>query len=286
MSLHTELKLHLDWENPIADIILAPDVEPEWLIKDVFLKETFICMGGEPAAGKSLISYIFAVAFATGCHAFTGIKPAGEPLRVLYFDQENSPPNRNKYIKWAWNGLKDSHGEEPDLGLLTDNFFPVSHRLGGADWFDQMCQFVDLIQPQVVFIDTASSAFPVANENDNAEAAQIIHKLRHVMTRTNPQFTLIVLKHAKMQTDDAGKRRMRGATQWQGLADQVVFQVKGTGRPPTKKGKGLFTTKLVPDKTRAFGLRETIKFTPSWSDEAKTGMIFEARFEEKKEANE
>lgn len=73
---------------------------------------------------------------------------------------------------------------------------------------------------------------------------------------------------------------------WQSLADQVMFQVKSQGRPPTKRGKGLHITKLVPDKTRAYGLVDTIKIVPSWTDEEKRGLMLEAQIMEDHEGEQ
>jgi hypothetical protein len=56
---------------------------------------------------------------------------------------------------------------------------------------------------------------------------------------------------------------LRGAKDWQGKADQVMFQVVAAGRP---RADGLRITRLIPDKTRAFGLRHNIYISPHWTD--------------------
>lgn len=269
-----------DWTSPLLDILHAPDVEPDWLIKDLMLQGTLVIIAGEPAAGKSYVSYTLGMAVASGVSALSGIVPAADPRKVVYFDQENSPQNRDKYITRSWHGLVDTHGALPDDVVLYDNFFPVSFRLGGPDWDDEARRFIDHFQPHLVVFDTAASAFGIADENDNAEASRVIERIRHLMTRTNPMMTAVVLKHAKTQTEEGGRRRIRGATMWQSLADQVMFQVRSQGRPPTKRGKGLHITKLVPDKTRAYGLTDTIKIIPSWTDEAHTGLMLEGKIED------
>lgn len=274
-----------DWTSPLLDILHAPDVEPDWLIKDLMLQGTLVILAGEPAAGKSYVSYTLGMAVASGVSALSGIVPPAEPRRVVYFDQENSPQNRDKYITRSWHGLVDNTGSLPDDVVLYDHFYPVSFRLGTEDWDDEAMRFIDRFEPHMVVFDTAASAFAIADENDNAEASRVIGRIRHLMTRTNPMMTAVVLKHAN-STLENGRRRIRGATMWQSLADQVMFQVRSQGRPPTKRGKGLHITKMVPDKTRAYGLTDTIKIIPSWTDEAKTGLMLEAKIEEHNEGED
>ncbi len=269
-----------DYPNPIVDILLSPEVEPPWLIKDMLLQGTLVCLAGEPAAGKSFVSYTLGMAIAAGVSALSGIVPAAPPRRVLYFDQENSPHNRDKYLKRSWLGLVDDHGTPPDVAMLHDYFIPVNFRLGGPDWDYEAARFIDHFEPQLVVFDTAASAFGIQDENDNAEAARVIERIRHLMTHTNPMLTAMVLKHASTTVQQGGRRKMRGATMWQSLADQVVFQVRAQGRPPTKKGKGLFITKLLPDKNRAYGLTDRVRIIPSWTDEAHTGLVLEAKLED------
>lgn len=262
-----------EFDNPIRSILAAEDADPEWLIKDLLLQGTLVCLAGEPGAGKSLVSYTLALAKASGWSALSGLVPEGPPERVVYFDQENSPQNRNKYITRSWWGLADSHGLPPDADLLEENFIPVHFHLGAADWFDVAADFISHFQPRLAVFDTAASCFDIEDENNNAEAARVLKQLRQLMTVTDPPLTVLVLKHAKSTVGKGERRKMRGATMWQSLADQVMFQVRCQGRP--RKG-GLQLTRLVPDKTRAYGLTEEIFITPSYTDEAKTGLLLEA----------
>lgn len=266
--------MSFSFENPILEILYQEEREPEWLIPDLLLQGTLVCLAGEPGAGKSYVSYTLGLALASGCSALSGLVPPGEPRRVVYFDQENSQQDRDRYITRSWWGLADNRGRTPDAGLLHENFIPVHFRLGGEDWFDVAAEFIEHFQPRLMVFDTAASVFNIESENDNAEAAQVIKKVRQLMAMSDPPISALVLKHAKTQVEKGGKRRMRGATMWQSLADSVMFQVRCQGRP--RKNSGLSLTRLVPDKTRAFGLDSTIYITPSYTDDRKTGLLLEA----------
>ena len=81
-----------------------------------------------------------------------------------------------------------------------------------------------------------------------------------------------ILKHAKFQdgSHEPGVRRtIRGAKAWLGSVDQVLYHIRQRGRPK----EGLSTTILVPDKSRAFGLKGFIKVTPSWTQDIPKGLI-------------
>ena len=278
----------IDYDNPILDILHAEETRPDWLIENVMLAGTLVCLAGAPAAGKSYLSYSLSLALASGVSALSGIVPAGNPQRVVYFDQENSPANRNAYLTRSWHGLRDSHGVLPDDGLIYEHFMPVHFYLGQKNWLEKAARFVDYFEPALVVFDTAASAFGIVDENSNAEAAQVIGEIRTLMAHTNPMATVLVLKHARSTPDDNGKYRIRGATMWQSLVDQTLFHIKMQGRPrnPGLKRPGLgklSPTRVQPDKTRAFGLSQTIYIEPSYTDEGRTGLLLEGTFEKSAE---
>lgn len=260
------------YENPIVDILCAEDVPPDYFIFDWFLQGTLVVLAGEPAVGKSYVSYTIALATASGRPALSGFVPEAEPRTVIYFDQENSTGDRNKYLTRSWRGLVDSQGEPPDVGLLHQHFIPVHFRLGDANWEATAEQFILHFKPRLIVFDTAASAFDIENENDNAEASKTVRSLRRLMALTDPVASCLVLKHAKSHVEKGGERRIRGATMWKSLVDQTIFHVKSQGRP--RKG-GLHLTRLLHDKKRAYGLTETVYITPSYTDEDKKGLVLE-----------
>jgi hypothetical protein len=71
---------------------------------------------------------------------------------------------------------------------------------------------------------------------------------------------------------------MRGAKVWSGGTDGTWFQVRLPGRP---RNKG-FLTRIEPDKTRAFGLKEKIYITPEWVRND-TGLYLQGSFKPDKD---
>jgi hypothetical protein len=262
-------------DNPIVEIVLGKEKPPVWLIENFILQGHFVCWAGDSNVGKSMTLYMMALALASGTSAFSGVVPAGEPKRVLYYDEENNPQDRDKYLRQAYFGLLASEaGDGIDPDLLFENFMPLSERIGMEGWEDQVSYDIQTFKPHVVFIDTAATALNLENENDNSEASRNIKALKKMAALISPRVTFIVLRHAKTTRDENGKRTMRGAKTWRNQADNVIFHVRRRGRP--KEG-GLYLTMLCPDKVRAYGLRETIQLTPSWVGKHHDGLVLKGR---------
>lgn len=256
------------------EILTAEDTMPEWLIPELALQGALVALAGEPGAGKSFLSYTISLAVAAGVEALGGIVPRGEPRRVVYFDEENSKGDRDEYLRRAWKGLKGKDGKLPDLALLRANFWPVHFELGNKDWEENAAEWVDQVQPHLLVFDTATPCFAIEDENDNAEATTAIKGVQRLMKRVDPVATAIVLKHARIRVD-ATRRTMRGAKAWQSAVDNVLFQVKGKGKP---KRDGLSLTRLLPDKVRAYGLQRPIYISPRYVDEARTGLVLDGSY--------
>jgi RecA-family ATPase len=261
-------------ENDIVDLLMAEQTEPDWLVKDFLLQGTLVCYAGDAGSGKSIVTHTIALALAAGCEALSGIVPAAEPKRVLYFDEENSPQDRAKYLQRSYNGLFRK-GDGPDLANLQENFFGLPYWLGDAGWSDTVANCIEQVNPHLMVFDTATPCFSIQDENDNAEAQRVIQEVRRLMRMCNPVASAIVLRHSKV-TDQKGVRTMRGAKAWKSAADGVIFQVRNPGRP---RRHNLQLTRIEPDKTRAYGLSNTIYITPHYTDEDKSGLVLDASFD-------
>lgn len=266
--------------NEILDILSATDEEPDWLVPELLLQGTMNILAGDAGAGKSYISYTLGLAIAAGQGLFGGLVQPGEPKRVLYFDEENSKQDRDKYLRRSYEGLHVLNHAEPDYGLLYTNFWPIHFYLGGEDWFDRAQEWVEHINPHLIIFDTATPCFNIEDENDNGKATQVMKQVRQLMAVPEPIATALILKHAKVVTERGGRRTIRGAKAWKSGADQLMFQVKSAGRP---RKDGLSLTRLEPDKTRAYGLSRTVYITPDWTDDERTGLLLRGSYDPDKE---
>jgi len=243
----------------LTNALTSADPVVDWLIPGFIPRGSLIALAGEPGAGKSFVAYTLSLALATGT-PFLSIPL--EPKRILYFDQENSRPDCTQYLRWAWNGLG-----QPSLDLLSQNLHIAPFILGSRQWPSVAGAYVNQFQPDLIIFDTTTPAFAIEDENHNGEATRAINGLRSLQGLMSPAPAIIALKHAKVRNEGGGYT-LRGAKAWEGAVDSVVYQIKTAGRP---RLDGLSSTRLEPSKTRAFGLRESIKIDPQWVNE-KAGL--------------
>ena len=255
--------------NPIVDHVTMPQVPVQWLIPDLLPSSYFSVFVATEGCGKSLFSYAMAMALATGVE-FLGRTPT-RPRTVLYFDEENSIPDQIQYQQWAWHGLG-----RPNMSLLKEHFWPLAFHLGSRDWPERLEERVMYHQPGVIVIDTALSALPPLSkdgENDNATANRIINKVKAITRLTTPQCATWALKHEKRANPayQSGPEQMdvRGAKEWLGSADNVIFMKRAPGPPVKHNTRKLHRTRLIPYKPRAFGLTEELHISPSWCDDGR-----------------
>lgn len=237
----------------IATLLHAPAAEPPWLVPDVLLQGQMAVMAGEPGVGKSVLAYALALAVALDVPFLGRLVTPGH---VLYFDEENSLPDLQEYLRWLWHGL-----ERP---LLTHaarlHLFHFS-LLGQPHRYPFMAQLANQHQPLLIIIDTATPALDIQDEDKNAEASRAISNLRKVQAAAGPACSVLILKHALLTHEKGARRTVRGAKAWEGATDGLFFHVAAAGRP---RKDGLRASHLEPGKVRAFGLRQELYIEPSW----------------------
>lgn len=231
----------------------SPTVPP-WLIEGLMCRAQMICLAGETGVGKSVLAYNLAVCVAGGL-PFLGHATLSGP--VIYFDEENSLPDMKEYIRWAWFGLGPP---SQDILKVVDASLKIMHFAlpsGKLRW-NFMGSLAHKFKPILIILDTATPVCDIIDENSNAEASQVIHRLRSIRNAGGPDTTMLVLKHAKF-THEGGRRMVRGAKTWVAEFDAMIFHVAVPGRP---RKDGLRNTRLEPDKVRAFGLRSNQEIIP------------------------
>lgn len=236
---------------PVDQIYLDDEPRPRWLVPNLIHEGNMIVLAGLAGTGKSFFSYALSNALATGS-AF--IDDPVSPKRVLYFDDENSRADLSAYARWTWRGLG-----YPSRDLLAENLRIESRTLSGADsWGKTLRDLSAEFRPDLIIIDTATPACHIANENDNGEASAAAQKIRLACDAAGPQCSALILKHLKIDKD-TGAADVRGAKAWNGAVDAIWHHRFRRGQP---RKNGWRNTHIVPEKTRAFGLRDTLKITP------------------------
>ena len=259
---------------PTSELFTTEVREPRWIVKDMIPQSTLVLLAGDAGVGKSVLSLSEALHVALG-RPFLGLLTS--QTKVLYFDEENSRPDILSYLQQLWVGMG-----YPGIETLVPWFRFEHFSLSAADWPRRMVKIVQEWSPGMIYIDTATSAFAIQDENDNSEAQKIVQALRRIMGTLDPPPTIKILKHAKFQdgSHESGVRRtIRGAKAWLGAVDQTVYHIVARGRPPAH---GLKQTILVPDKSRAFGLKRNIRISPTRTEGLPKGLILKGESFESK----
>lgn len=240
---------------PIDSIYTDVEPEPDWLIPNILYKGSTVLVGGMPGVGKSMFGYMLANALATGTPFADTITP---PMRILYFDEENGRADLAAYARWTWRGLKC-----PSKELLRENLRIESRSLSASNtWGTTLRQITAEHKPQLLFIDTATPACHIADENDNAEASAAAQKIRLAQDATGADCASIIYKHLRLDSK-SGKVDIRGAKHWKGAVDAIWYHML---RPGPIRKDGWRNTYLKPEKFRAYGLRDELHITPRCQD--------------------
>jgi len=246
----------------LSNILTGQDPDPAYLINDLYYKGAMLVVAGEPGVGKSFFQYYIAMALAGGLSVLGRHSDGGV---VLYFDEENSRPDLQQYLRWIWRGLQC-----PDIDTLKTRLFIEHFSLAkrAEKRFRYMAECATLLKPALIVVDTVTPCCAIADENDNAEASRAMRALRGVKEAAGPDTTMVLLKHAKFTHDPNERQSIRGAKTWIGEADSILFHKAQAGKPRTD---GLRNSRLISDKGRAFGLKagQEIHITPSWTGEGK-----------------
>jgi len=150
---------------------------------------------GETSAGKTVWAYNAAYHIAEG-KEFTGLTPSS-PLRVLYIDLETPEQVHRRLV--------EAIGRSDNLAFVREMPRLLSFTAGQEEFMNAIREW----DARVVFIDPLSVAWPVRDENDNAEADQQMWQIKKMAKATN---TLIVALWNMGEGQMKPKFRARGAT--------------------------------------------------------------------------
>jgi hypothetical protein len=143
---------------PSTDVMLPDDdIEGGSFGPYIPYPSSLVMLVGESSAGKTVLGKNMAYHLAEGLD-WVGISPSGEQ-RVIYIDLE-SPEN-------VFREHAEIIGRSENLVFARS--LPTLHSPHGAEEFLSVCR---QFSPDVIFLDSLAEAWPVQDENDNAEASR------------------------------------------------------------------------------------------------------------------
>jgi len=191
----------LDKLKQLSKVIYNPEANvPIW--GDLIIRKKVTHITGDPGIGKTTFTYALGLHISNGM-PFLNIKPHdNKPVKVLVVDFESEEGlGRQKY---------DQMGE----GFPDDNFRSIFEQ---EQYIDSPKMIEDLVVIHksfpfdIMFIDNQGTAFPVRDENDNAEAIRHIKILRKLAFLFNCG---IVVYHHPSKSNNEGLRKGSGAFAW------------------------------------------------------------------------
>ncbi len=229
---------------PSKDVPPPDPNAPEGLLGP-FLPEPpgLVLHSGETSAGKTVWAYNAAYHIAEG-KEFAGLKPTSA-LRVLYIDLESPEIVHRQLVRAI--GTSDN--------LLFAREMP--RLLSSTAGQDELMDAIREWHVRVVFIDPLSVAWPVHDENDNAEADRQMWRIKEIAVATG---TLIVALWNMGEGQLKAKWRARGAT---ARLDRVDLALNYTELSETER-------RLVIVKSRygTLGRDMTVRFAGEYGFEA------------------
>lgn len=175
--------------------------------------------------GKTSLCRNAALALATGGE-FAPVVCKGKSRKVLLLNLEGSGGRFQADLEVMTRDFTSS-----EIELLRANFFPT-HAPVIDDELLSLSRHMDKLEKDarkhdvdVIIIDTASAAFSIRNENDNAEVANnVMKQLRNLARKLN--CVVVVVHHiGKSRSEEGNSRepahRARGASAWGDFATSI-----------------------------------------------------------------
>lgn len=231
--------MNLDRWQPL-DLEREPE-PPVDLVPRVLTRGWITLFSGAPGVGKSYGHQSLIAAALTG-RTWLGLSVTGIE-RILVIDEENPPGVAFQRLR----GL----GVVPEHAERLRYFSQTGCRLGAGTWATELVEIVEEWRPDLVIVDSASSATAtLLNENDSISAmfSEVLRPLARLGC------AVLVLHHHRKAGGDVGERIL-GGMQWEGQLDRhISFDApeKAAKSWPTPSGTehASFKVKVEAGKSR------------------------------------
>ena len=202
-----------------------------------------VLLSGESSAGKTVLTYNLGYHLAEGAD-IAGLIPS-QAVQVLYFDLE-SPENVHRT-------LVDTIGRSNNLAFVRS----LPRSLNTDEGREQFLSACRKFKPDVVILDPVPVAWPVKDENDNAEADAQMWAIKQMAVELN--FVCITLWNMG-EGNVKEKFKARGATARIDRSDLVMnySEVTDTTRQ----------IKIVKSRYGSLGISLTLRFAGDMGFEA------------------
>ena len=189
---------------------------PNELVEDTLPREGTAILGGQSGTAKTFIAVHLAIACGSG-GSFCG-RVVNEIVGTAVIAYEGGGLIQNRII-----GGKQHAGITKPLPITHSSMYgnlmddaELKRLIRDMKTVDLFFQYRFNVPLGLIIIDTASQAFAMAQENDNAEIARVCGRLRRIHTETS---ALAMAVHHYGKDQNAG---LRGGSAWRANNDAVI----------------------------------------------------------------
>lgn len=193
--------------RPISELLAMPEVEPDWLVDQLFTVASNGWVAAEPKVGKSWVVLELAYALATGM-PFLGRFAVKQPRRVLYVQEEDSLQRVLRRLKRLIRG--DATRRDP-----SDEYWRWSIRAGfkvdSLAWLELLRQEIVAFDAEVIILDVFNRLHG-SDENKQAEMTAILNNLTRLTNDYGCAFIIVHHNRKPQAGNEArGNQRIRGS---------------------------------------------------------------------------
>jgi hypothetical protein len=247
------------FSRPISELLAQPDVEPDWMVDQLFTVGSNGWVAAEPKVGKSWVVLELAYALSTGS-PFLGRFAIKQPRRVLYIQEEDTETRVKRRLVRLIAG--DATRSAP-----SDEYFRYVIRLGfkldSLPWLEALRQDIMAHKPEVVIMDVFNRLHG-ADENNQKEMTELLNRLIRLNTDYGCSFLLVHHnKKAQAGLDVRANQMIRGSGVLAGWAECSLY---------LRRAKEQHTIIVTPESKDA---PEMDDFTITLADTEDGGMFLQ-----------
>ncbi len=222
--------------------LIAEMGDTEYWVDPLVPAETITQVVGYNGHGKSLFLYALLTSMSSACPDF-GPFGLGRPAKVFYLDYDN--PRKTVLSRFRlFNEMFGDSGERMAIWspALISSDDGGEMNLGTEEGFRLLGQWMDVVSPDVVVIDTVRNAFGGLEEATASEWYRVNHVAKTIRTAHRAS---VVLVHHRNKPGEHGLGREAGSTaQLTDVDTQVMVTLVLRDKLESKAKAGLLDTDL------------------------------------------
>lgn len=209
--------------RPISELLAMPEVDPDWMVDQLFTVGSNGWVAAEPKVGKSWVVLELAYALSTGS-PFLGRFAIKQPRRVIYVQEEDSVQRVLRRLKRIIKG-------DPSRIVPPDENWHWSVRAGfrldDLAWMEKLRQEIIAHKAEVVILDVFNRLHG-SDENKQAEMTAILNRLTLLTRDYDCSFIIVHHNRKPQQGNEArGNQMMRGSGVLAGWAECSLYLKRG-----------------------------------------------------------